>query len=194
MEHDDLASLPDEAIIRIESKLFKTYARLAAIVDSSSDAIVGLNKNAIITSWNKAARTIYDYENDEAIGKNINFLWPTANAPDTIELTEKALRGDPVKDYETIHIKKDGRQIFVSLTLSSVKDDLEQAIGFSMISRDITDKKLAEEKLGKFDEVNRLNRLMIDREVKMVELKQRIKDLEDKLNTHEMKSEKKSAT
>ena len=108
-------------------------------------------------------------------------LWPKDQESYAKELIKQALEEKPIKNYETIHVKNDGTQIYVSLTLSPIKDELDLIIGMSMISRDITERKMSEEKLSKYDEINRLNRLMVDREVKMVELKQTIKNLEAKL-------------
>lgn len=187
MANDYLANLSDEEIVKIETKLFKTYSRLAAIVDSSNDAIVSMDTSNIILSWNKAAELMYGYKSNEVITKPITILWPEQNQNDAIDLIKHTLSGTPVKDFETIHIRKDGAKIFTSLTLSPIKDEMDLVSGMSMISRDITDKKMTEEKLSKYDEVSRLNRLMIDREVRMVELKQKIKELEDKLNAHEKK-------
>ncbi len=184
MANDYLANLSDEEIVKIETKLFKTYSRLAAIVDSSNDAIVSMDTSNAILSWNKSAELMYGYKSSEVITKSITILWPKEDQADANNLIEQALEKLPVKDYETVHIKKDGTKIYASLTLSPIKDEMDLVSGLSMISRDITEKKLSEEKLNKYDEVSRLNRLMVDREVKMVELKQRIKDLEDKLNSH----------
>ncbi len=187
MANDYLANLSDEEIVKIETKLFKTYSRLAAIVDSSNDAIVSMDTTNSILSWNKAAELMYGYKTGEVVTRNITLLWPKESESDASELIKQTLKGVPIKDYETVHVKKDGTKIFSSLTLSPIKDEMDLVSGVSMISRDITEKKSSEEKLSKYDEVSRLNKLMIDREVRMVELKQQIKDLENKLNAHEQR-------
>ena len=179
--NDYISSLPDEEIIKIESQLFKNYAKFAAIVDSSNDAIVSVDNNNTIVSWNRAAKLIYGYEGLGALGKNIVMLWPEEDADEIMKLREQVAKGEIVKDYEVAHVKNDGSRVFVSLSFSPIKDEKGETTGFSMIGRDITEKKLNEQKLSKFDEVTRLNRLMIDRELRMVELKEKIKELEDRL-------------
>ncbi len=176
-----LSDLPEEAIVRIESKLFKTYAQLAAIIDSSEDAIISMDLTNRIQSWNKAAENIYGYKTSEVIGRNISLLWPAEHSDEIDELTKKVLAKEPVKNHESGHVKKNGSEIEVSLTLSPVKDDRDEVYGLSMISRDITEEKNAQEKLSKFEEVNRLNKLMVDRELKMIELKEKISQLESRL-------------
>lgn len=129
-----------------ESPTYKPDAQqwLASIVESSEDAVIGESLEGIVTSWNNSARRIFGYESDEVLGKHISLLaWP-GNEEDTPRLIEAIRRGERVDHYETIRRHKDGRQIFVSLTLSGIYDAEGKLIGISKISRDISSKKAAD--------------------------------------------------
>ncbi len=118
--------------------------RLAAIVDSSDDAILGKTLEGIITSWNKGARELYGYTADEVIGKHISMLVPP-DRPDEVEgILERLRRGEAVRHSETERVAKDGSRIPVSLTISPVRDSEGQIIGASTIARDITERKRME--------------------------------------------------
>ena len=181
----DFSELPDEEIVKIESRLFKMYSQLAAIVDSSDDAIIGADYDLLITSWNRGAEDIYGYSLSEVIRKNIEMLWPENNRVEISQLRKRILQKEQVKNYETRHISKSGDSIIVSLTLSPVKDPADNIIGFSLISRDITKEKETEEKLNKYNEIDRLNRLMVDREIAMIDLKKQIAELKSRLKEKE---------
>ena len=117
---------------------------LAAIVESSDDAILGKSLSGVITSWNAGATRIFGYEAQEAIGKPISILaWP--GEEEQIELLlEKLRRGERVDHFEVARKHKSGRKIFVSLSLSPIVDSDGTIIGISKIARDITDRKAAE--------------------------------------------------
>jgi PAS domain S-box-containing protein len=124
---------------------------LAAIVESSDDAIISKDLNGIITSWNQSAERMFGYRAAEAIGKPISIIAP----PDRNEMPEilaRIRRGERIDHYETIRQTKDGRRLHVSLTVSPIYDRHGQIIGASKISRDITERKLAEEALAKHAE------------------------------------------
>ena len=127
-------------------------SRLAAIVESSSDAIIGKTLDGIITSWNKGAEKIYQYRADEIIGKPVTTLAPASLPAEVGELLEKVRKGEAVVNHESERIRKDGKRIHVALTLSPIKDDAGNISGISTIARDITERKLDEEAL------HRLNR------------------------------------
>jgi PAS domain S-box-containing protein len=118
---------------------------LAAIVESSEDAIVGKDSNGVITTWNKGAERIFGYTAAEAVGKPVSML----AAPDRLDempgILSKVLRGDRVEHYETRRRRKDGQIIDVALSVSPVHNAAGQIIGASKIARDITDRKLAEQ-------------------------------------------------
>ncbi len=116
---------------------------LAAIVESSDDAILGKALDGIITSWNAGATRIFGYEAEEAIGKHISFLsWPGEEGQ-IDSFLETLRRGERVDHFEVARKHKSGKKIFVSLSLSPVLDSNGKIIGISKIARDITDHKAA---------------------------------------------------
>src|SRR5919112_3941554 len=120
-------------------------ARLAAIVESSEDAIIGKTLQGTITDWNKGAQKIYGYSGQEVLGKPINILVPP-NRPNEIPKILKRLRlGEAIEHYETVRVTKDGRRLNISLTISPIRDSSGNIVGASTIARDITDRKRAEE-------------------------------------------------
>jgi PAS domain S-box-containing protein len=126
-------------------KQLETASRhLAAIVESSEDAIISKNSNGIITSWNESAQRIFGYTASEIVGKPVAIL----AAPDRIDempgILASILQGRRVEHYETRRRRKDGQIIDVALTVSPVRDAAGQIIGASKIVRDISDRKLAE--------------------------------------------------
>ncbi len=131
-------------------------SRLAAIVDSSDDAIIGKNLDGIITSWNKGAEKIYGYSAKEAIGKPISFLIPPGCEDEASELLAKIRSGEPVHHYETMRRRKDGRTIHLSVTISPVRNAEGLIVGASSIGREITEQKRAEELLRESEERYRL--------------------------------------
>ncbi|HKO44170.1 MAG TPA: PAS domain S-box protein [Pyrinomonadaceae bacterium] len=129
--------------------------RLAAIVESSDDAIVSKNLHGIIRSWNKGAERVFGYSAEEVVGKPIHILIPEDRHAEEELILERIRSGQRVEHFETIRVCKDGRHINVSLTISPIKNDRGEIIGASKIARDITDSKEAEERLRRaleFDE------------------------------------------
>jgi len=124
-------------------------AQLAAIVESSSDAILGMDLNAVITSWNPGAEKIYGYRADEAIGQPAAILAPEGKKDETRDLIQSVERGEAVIALETERIRRDGRRIAVAFSLSPIKDTGGRTVGVSAIARDITEKKQAERALRK---------------------------------------------
>ncbi|MBV9455391.1 MAG: PAS domain S-box protein, partial [Rubrobacter sp.] len=122
-------------------------ARLAAIVESSKDAIIGKTLEGKITNWNRGAQNIYGYSTEEVIGKPINILVPSDRPDEIPKILQRLRRGEAINHYETVRITKDGRWLDVSLTISPIKDALGNIIGASTIARDITERKQAEEAL-----------------------------------------------
>ena len=129
---------------------------LASIVESSNDAIITESLDGIIASWNKGAKQIYGYSAKEIIGKPISILEPSILIEETKELVELIEQGDKIHYYETLHLRKDGTRINVSLTLSPVFDTSGKLTAISIIARDITRSKKAEEKLQKSEERYRI--------------------------------------
>jgi len=129
---------------------------LANVVESSDDAIITKSLDGIITSWNRGAEQIYGYSAGEILGKPISILEPSILAGETKELTDLIKQEDRIHHYETIRLRKDGKRINVSLTLSPIFDASENLIATLVIARDITRSKKAEEKLQKSEERYRL--------------------------------------
>ncbi len=129
---------------------------LANIVESSYDAIITKSLDGIITSWNKGAEQIYGYSAKEVLGKPISILDPSRLVEETKELIELIIQGDRIHHYETLRLRKDGTIINVSLTLSPVFDASGELTAISVIARDITKSKRAEEKLRENEERYRL--------------------------------------
>jgi len=114
---------------------------LAAIVDSSDDAIISKDLNSIVTSWNKSAERMFGYTADEMIGKPITTLFPPDREDEEPQILERLRRGERVEHFETIRRRKDGVLLEISLTISPVKDGTGRVIGASKIARDISDRK-----------------------------------------------------
>lgn len=121
--------------------------RLAAIVESSEDAIIGKDFNGIITTWNRGAERIYGYSAGEVIGKSVSILTPPERSDEIPQILYKLSRGQRIEPYETVRLTKDGRRIHISLTMSPIRDNTGKIISASAVSRDITDRKLVEERL-----------------------------------------------
>ena len=120
---------------------------LAAIIDSSEDAIISKDLNGIITSWNKAAQRMYGYTAEEIVGQSILRLIPQELYSEEDEILRKLRAGQRLEHYETTRVTKSGRRIEVSLTISPVRDSTGQVIGSSKIARDITTRKQMERSL-----------------------------------------------
>ncbi len=120
---------------------------LAAIVESSDDAIIGKSLEGRITSWNRAAERIFGYAADEMIGQSIALLMPPDHAEDLARILGHIRRGERVDHYQTRRRRKDGRIIDVSLTVSPIRDSEGQIIGASKIARDITVQKQVDAEL-----------------------------------------------
>jgi PAS domain S-box-containing protein len=124
-----------------------TKTLLASIVNSSDDAIDSKTLNGIITSWNPAAERMYGYSADEILGKNISMLSHPDRPEEMDEILQQIRNGERVEHYETVRVRKDGRTISISLTVSPILDDSGKIVGVSSISRDITERKRADEQL-----------------------------------------------
>ncbi|MEP6901767.1 MAG: PAS domain S-box protein [Actinomycetota bacterium] len=125
----------------------RSKAHLAAIVESSDDAIVSKDLDGIITSWNKGAEKMFGYSVAEAVGKSVIILIPPYLINEESEIIARIKKGEAVKHYETVRRRKDGTEIDISLTISPIKNDSGKIIGASKIARDITESKRAEESL-----------------------------------------------
>jgi PAS domain S-box-containing protein len=128
-----------------ERKLAEMHRqRLAAIVESSQDAIVSKDLNGIITSWNRGAERLFGYGAAEAIGKPVTMLIPSNRRDEETEILRRIREGRRVETYETVRQRKDGTLVDISLAVSPIRDADGTVIGASKIARDITKRKRAE--------------------------------------------------
>ena len=121
--------------------------RLATLVESSHDAIVGVDPDGIVTTWNKGAESTYGYSAEEMIGRPIGVVIPPDLAAQARTNRERVERGEDIGPIETEQIRKDGRKIFVSLTLSPIRDAENTVVGTASISIDITARKALQAQL-----------------------------------------------
>ena len=134
-------------------------ARLASIIDSSTDAIIGKELDGTITSWNRGAEAMYGYTAEEAIGKNISFL-TSKNRPDEIpNILAKISRGERIEHYESVRLAKDGRRLDVSLSISPIFEPAGNIVGASAIARDITAQRRAEDHLRQAQKMEAVGRV-----------------------------------
>jgi PAS domain S-box-containing protein len=125
--------------IRRQKKLEDAATRLAAIVESSDDAIASKDLNGIITSWNRSAEKLFGYKAEEIIGKPVTLIIPPELHQDEVMILSKIRRGEKIHHFETIRLHKNGERIEVSLTISPVKDENGNVIGAAKIIRNITE-------------------------------------------------------
>jgi len=125
----------------------ESFARLAAIVESSDDAIIGKDLNGIITSWNAGAEKLFGYSALESVGRSINQIVPDDRLNEEEQVLAHIRRNEGVQHFETVRVAKEGRLIDVSVTSSPIKDTSGNLVGISKVARDITERKRAEEKL-----------------------------------------------
>jgi PAS domain S-box-containing protein len=122
-------------------------SRLAAIVESSDDAIISKAMDGEIISWNRAAEKLYGYTAKEVVGRSISVLAPNDRPDDMSAILQSISRGEDFKHYDTIRRRKDGRNVHVSLSISAIRDASGKITGASVIAHDITERKRMEEEL-----------------------------------------------
>jgi PAS domain S-box-containing protein len=130
----------------------EVQARLAAIVESSEDAIVSKTLDGVIRSWNAGAERLFGYSQTEAVGQPITMIIPPERHDEERVILERLCRGDRVEHFETVRASKDGRRLDISLTVSPIRDGAGHVIGASKIARDITERKRAEKALRESEE------------------------------------------
>jgi two-component system sensor histidine kinase UhpB len=153
-------------------------ARLAAIVESSDDAIVGKTLDGVITSWNRGAQQIFGYSAAEAVGQHIFLVVPEDKREEEEDVLARLRRGEKIDHFETIRQTKDGRRITVSLTVSPIRDASGTVVGASKVARDITQRVQAQEAIR---HAQLFTRMVLTQE----EERRRIaRDLHDQLGQH----------
>lgn len=120
-------------------------ARLAAIVASSDDAIVGKTLDGIVTSWNAGATRIFGYEGAEMIGRSIRQIIPAELQGEEEEILARLRAGERIDHFDTVRIAKDGRRVHISLSVSPIRDGRGTIVGASKVARDVTERKRGEE-------------------------------------------------
>lgn len=118
--------------------------QLAAIVESSDDAIIGKTLDAIITSWNRGAERLYGYRAEEVIGRPIAILVPPDRPDELPAIMERLRRGERVDRYDAERVAKDGRRLVVSVTISPVRGDAGEIVGASSVARDVSERRQEE--------------------------------------------------
>jgi PAS domain S-box-containing protein len=136
----------DGAIFDLTARKLAEEARLelAAIVESSPDAIIGTDLDERVTSWNLGAKRLFGYDASEVIGQNFTFLVPEDRKHERASLVARAAAGEAIIGFETIRMRKDGAPIDVSVTISAVTDSSDAVIGVATITQDITARKQTE--------------------------------------------------
>ena len=132
---------------RLEREGQARMQELAAIVESSADAIVGKDLNGVVTSWNAGAERMFGYSASEMVGRSITQIIPLERRDEEDLILSQIKRGERVEHFETMRLTKSGGQIVVSVTVSPIKDAQGQVIGASKISRNITDRQRAQNEL-----------------------------------------------
>jgi PAS domain S-box-containing protein len=136
----------EEAVRALQDGQLARFS-LAAIVESSDDAIIGKTLDGIITSWNSGAQRLYGYTTEETIGQPVRMLIPQENTDELPQILDRLRRGKPIEHYETMRVRKDGTRLNISLSVSPIKNATGEIIGASAIARDITGAKRAQEEL-----------------------------------------------
>src|ERR1700730_12055497 len=124
----------------------------AAIVESSNDAIISTNLDGAIATWNRAAEAIFGYRPEEVIGRPVFLLAAPGREDEMPVILDQIKRGQRIQHYETVRRHKNGRQVAISLTVSTIRADNGRIVGASKIARDITERKQAEAELHRLNE------------------------------------------
>lgn len=140
----------DAEKIKDQEKIY----RLASIVESTDDGIIGMTTEGVVLDWNQGAEQIYGYKAEEMIGQSIMKIILEDRVAELEEIFKRVLRGEKISHYETLRRHKDGRIVEVSLTVSPIKDNTGKVIGISTILRDVSEQKRLERELSRLDRLN----------------------------------------
>src|SRR5690606_31345276 len=123
-------------------------ARLAAIVEASDDAIISKSLDGVILSWNAGAERLFGYSEKEAVGQPISIIVPPELLAEQRQILQRIRGGERVDHFETVRMSKDCRRLVVSISISPVRDERGRLVGASKIARNITESKLADERIA----------------------------------------------
>jgi PAS domain S-box-containing protein len=149
----------EELSLRANRQLWEYRSRLASIIDSSEDAIIGKDLDGIVTSWNRGAEHIYGYSAEEIVGKPIAVIAPKDRPDEIPEILRQIARGESVEHFETVRVTKDGRRLNMSISVSPMRNTLGKVVGASVIARNITEQKRAEDQLRQAQKMEAVGRL-----------------------------------
>jgi PAS domain S-box-containing protein len=169
-----------QATVRDITELRRSQAEAegsASVIEIFQDAIYSLDLSGIVLSWNKGAEKMYGYSAEEIMGEDIRTIIPDDLKGEENVIIEKARKGGVFKYDDTKRIRKDGTVLDVELSVSPIKDMKGNITSVFVIGRDITEQKRIR------DNTERMNKLMVNRELRMIKLKNKITELEEKLKT-----------
>ena len=156
---EELRRANEELHRKSAEQLGEYRTRLAAIVDSSEDAILSKDLDGTVTTWNKGAERLYGYTPEEIVGKNISLLAPTDRLVEIPQILQRIANGELVDHHESVRITKDGRRLDVSLSVSPLRGANGDIVGASTIARDMTAQKRAESHLRQSQKMEAVGRL-----------------------------------
>jgi PAS domain S-box-containing protein len=134
--------------------------RLAAIVESSHDAIISKTLQGSITSWNRGAESLFGYSEEEMVGRSITVLFPPERLDEETEIIARISRGESVEHFDTVRVRKDGSRVDVSLLISPIRGAAGQVVGVAKIARDMTERRKSEAALRRSEEQLRQSQKM----------------------------------
>ena len=156
---EDLRRANEELAQRTDRELWESRTRLAAIVDSSDDAIIGKTLDGIVTDWNRGAESMYGYTAEEIIGKPLITIVPPERHEEVTRILQTVGRGESVRYLESVRVSKGGKLLNVSITVSPIHDSAGNIIGASTIARNITEQRRAEDQLRQAQKMEAIGRL-----------------------------------